>query len=425
MTFLKNIFHSPTKKQLFENFFSLSFLQIANYLLPLITLPYLVRVLGPEKFGLLAFYQSFIQFFFILTDYGFNYSATRDISLNRDNAERVSVIFSAVIILKLFFMFVSFLVITILIIFVSKFTPQWLLIYLTSGIIIGQALFPRWFFQGIEKMKYISIMNICAKLFFTILVFVVIKTPSDYRFVPLLNSLGFISVGIFSLFFILKKFDVKFIKPTLYELKYQLKEGWHLFISTFATSLYTTANSFILGLFTNNTVVGYYSAAEKIIKAIEDLISPVFYTVYPYLSRQVEVSRGKALDFIRKILKFVSVGTFLISIFVFVFSDLIAKILLGNNYNQSVIIIKLLAFIPFIGGINIILTSLTMLSFNFKEGFSKIIISAGLINLLFAFLLVPIYSAIGSGIAVNLAELFILISTTIYLRKQNIHLLIK
>jgi PST family polysaccharide transporter len=264
-------------------------------------------------------------------------------------------------------------------------------------------------------------MNICAKLFFTILIFVVIKKSSDYIFVPLLNSLGFISVGIFSLFFIKRKFNVNFMKPKASEFIYQLKEGWHLFISTFATSLYTTANSFILGLFTNNLVVGYYSAAEKIIKAIEDLISPVFYTVYPYLSRQVEVSKEKALELINKILIFVGLSTFIVSIFIFAFSDLIAKILLGNNYNNSVIILKILAFIPFIGGINIILTSLTMLSFNFKEGFSKIIIGAGIINLLFALSLVPLYSAIGSGIAVNVAELFILISTIIYLGKKNIH----
>ncbi len=422
MKLIKEIFNSPTKKRLVENFFSLSFLQISNYLLPLITLPYLVRVLGPEKFGLLAFYQSFIQFFYIITDYGFNFSATRDISIHREDKAKISLIFCTVMIVKTILVLFSLFVVTIIVLTISKFSKEWLVIYLSFGFVIGQALFPRWFFQGVEKMKLLSIMSILAKLFFTVLVFIIIKKPSDYIYVPLLNSLGLILVGIISLIFVKKSFKVKIVKPSLAELKHQIKEGWHLFISTLATSLYTTANSFILGLFTNNTVVGYYSAAEKIIRAIQDLISPIFYTVYPYLSKLVNESREKALDFIKQILKYVSFFTFIISIIVFIFAEFISRIVLGNNFNNSIIIIKILTIIPFLGGINIILTSLTMLSFNYKKEFSKIIINAGLINVFCAFLLVPVYFAIGSAIAVIIAESYILISTTIFLRKKNIFL---
>lgn len=422
MLILKKIFNSETNKRLAENFFSLSFLQISNYFLPLITLPYLVRVLGPDKFGLLAFYQSFIQFFYVLTDYGFNYSATREISINREDKSKTSMIFSAVMTIKAILVVLSLLVITIIVLLFPKFGKEWLVIYLTFGFIVGQALFPRWFFQGIEKMKLLSILSVTAKLFFTVLVFVIIKNSSDYIYVPLLNSLGLIIAGIISLIFVKKSFKVDFVKPTLDELKVQLVEGWYLFISTLGTSLYTTANAFILGLFTNNTIVGYYSAAEKIVKTIQDLMSPIFYTIYPYLSKLVIESKEKALGLIRRILKYVSIGAFIVSVLIFLFAEFISRIILGNNFDNSIIILKILAVIPFIGGINIILTSLTMLSFDYKKAFSKIIVSAGFVNIICTLILVPIYSAIGSGIAVIIAESYILVTTIIFLRKQNIYL---
>lgn len=420
LNYLRDFLNTPVKKRLMGNFLSLLFLQGANYIFPLITLPYLVRVLGPEKFGLIAFAQAFIGYFIILTDYGFNLSATKEISIYRDNKEKISKIFNSVIIIKLGFMTVSFLILSFLVLTIPKFKNDWLIYFFTFGMVLGNVLFPVWFFQGMERMKYITSLNITAKLIFTTSIFIFIRKMQDYIYVPLISSLGSIIAGVLSLWIVYKNFKVNFTLPDFKGIKYQLKEGWHIFISTVAISLYTTSNTFILGLFTNNTIVGYYSAAEKIIKASYGLLTPVSQTAYPYISKLVTESKQKALNFIRKLAKLVGIGTFTLSSFLFIFATPIVNIVLGPQYQQSIVVLRILAFLPFIIGLSNILGIQTMLTFNLKRTFSRILISAGLLNVTLALILSPLYQHIGVSIAVLVTEMFVTLSMFFYLEKKGI-----
>lgn len=298
ITKIKNITNTEAKKRLLSNFFSLSILQVFTYILPLLILPYLVKVLGVEKFGLVMFAQAFIMFFNILVDYGFNLSATREISLNKDNKEKITEIFSSVMIIKSILIIVSFVILNIMIFSFEKFSTEWELYYLTFLWVVGQAMFPIWYFQGMEKMKYITIINIVSKLLFTILIFIVIKEPSDYMFVPLVNGLGFIVGGLLSLWIVYKNFKQSFVSQSCTILKTYFIDSSQFFLSRVSITIYTSANAFVLGLFTSNSMVGYYAIAERLYMALQSLYNPITQVLYPYISKEKNTLLFKKIFFI-------------------------------------------------------------------------------------------------------------------------------
>ncbi len=414
------------KKIIIENFFSLSFLQMTNYLFPLITFPYLVRVLGPEKFGLVAFAQAFIQYFVVITDYGFLLSATREVSINRNNQKKLSEIFSSVFVIKLIFMFLSFLMLSLTIFLIPRFRTNWLIYIFTFGMLLDNVLFPVWFFQGIEKMKYITIRNIIAKLFFTLAIFYFVRNSQDFFLVPLINSLSFIFVGIISLRIIFHDLGIHLIFPKPSDIVHQLKEGRHIFISKIATNLYTTSNTFILGLFTNNTVVGYYAAAEKIIKALTSCFNPVFQATYPYFTKLATESKEKALEKLNKLFKLTFFISFIIFIIFFTFTGKIISLFLGRNYLESTYISKILSPLLFMLPVAYVLGNLGLLSFKLDKYFSKIYIGGAMINIvtLFFFLL---FSKISPGkIAVTnlITEVSITLAIYFILKFNNYKLIL-
>ena len=285
------------KKRLLSNFFSLSALQGVGMLLPLVTLPYLVRILGVETFGLINFVLSIIMFFNILVSSGFGLSATREISINRDNHQKVINIFSSVISIQIFLVILSFLILSILIFFIDIFAKNALLYYSTFGIVLGTVIFPTWFFQGMERMKYITYINVSFRVIFTALIFIFVQDEGDYIYVPILNSLGAIFGGIYSLFLIKKIFNVKFVFPKFDIVKEQFLNSYHFFISRVANDgsrYYATA---IIGIYFGNVVVGYYSMVEKLFFAFMSLGGVVSQTIYPYMSRTKDIKFFKKVFF--------------------------------------------------------------------------------------------------------------------------------
>ncbi len=414
---IKNKFKSEDNKRLLSNFFSLAILQGANYILPLLTLPYLVRVLGVENYGLLAFAGATVAYFGVLTDYGFNLIATREISIHRENKEKVVEIFSSVMTIKFLLMFLSLFLLSILVFSFEKFSKDAFIYFLTFGTIVGQVLFPVWFFQGMERMKYITYLNILAKSIFTVAVFVFVQKQDDYWIVPLLTSIGFIIAGILSLRLIKKEFHIRFKIQKYNTLKYYFEDGWHIFIANFAGNFYRNFNTIVLGLLTNNILVGYYSIAEKLIKIIQMMQNIIGSTLFPFLSKKISENKNYFFELNQKYIKYIITIYFLAVMATFLTAPFIVHLTSGEYQANTILDLKIMSIVILIGGLNYYYGVLGLVSMGYKKEFSKAIVITGAFNIFLSIALVYFLKDVGASLSLVASESILLI-TIIYFIKN-------
>ncbi|MFH0866332.1 MAG: oligosaccharide flippase family protein, partial [Bacteroidota bacterium] len=352
-----SIFREKEKKQVFSNFVSLSFMQGANYLIPLVAIPYLVRVLGDDRFGLVMFAQAFIQYFVILIDFGFELSATREISIHRNDKKKVTEIFSSVMYIKLVLLLISFLLMTIIVFSFNKFGQEWELYYLSFGMVVGQLLFPVWYFQGIERMKYIMYFNVLAKTIFTILIFFTIFGPDDYKLYAVINSGGFIFAGLAAFIVALSMNRFRFYSPSLQPIKDMLVKTKNVFISNVGISLYMTSTAFLLGVVTGrNDVVGFYSVAEKAVRGIRYIVSPVTQALFPYLSKRFSgESRKDSILVLKKLCFYLTPVLLFCILAILIFTNKIILFLTGSQNPSTIIDMRVISVILLFGTFNNVL----------------------------------------------------------------------
>lgn len=404
---IKNKFYSSEEKiNLVNNYLSLSVLQGANFIIPLIILPYLVRTLGAETFGLVMFAQAFILFFNVIVDFGFNLSGVREVSINRHSHQKLEEIFNSIMIIKLILIVISFIIMLGIIETFEKFGNDYRLYLITFGWVIGQALFPIWFFQGIEKMKYITIFKVLAQLLSLIAIIIFVNNPKDYLWVPFFNALGFISVGIISIMIILKEFRFKLYIPNISVLNSYFKESSHFFLSRAAVSIYTSSNAFVLGLFTNNTMVGYYSIAEKLYIALQALYMPIVNVLYPYIAKERNVTLFK------KIYKFVIIFNFILIFGLYFITPYLVELISGKQIRESIEVFRIFLIVAMIVVPSILIGYPFLAALGYKNYANYSVVIASIVHIIGLLVLsyfnyINIYSIVILLILTQLTDLII------------------
>lgn len=281
------------KSRLFENFISLGIIQGINYLLPLITIPFLFNQLGVEKYGLVNFSFAFIQYFLILTDFGFNLSGTRFIAANRDNIEKINRFLNSASIARMVMASISFAILLVCMGTIPRFAQYKLFTLLFFGQVVGNVLNPVWFFQGMERMKYNTLLHITTRLISILPLFVIVRTPDDYLYIPICYSSGSLIAGGVSMFLIRTQFNMKFFWTSAKEVWEATHDSANYFLSRLSVSLFTNTNAVVLGFVCGNTAVGYYSLADKIYVALNSVYGPINGAIFPYMTKNKNLALFK------------------------------------------------------------------------------------------------------------------------------------
>lgn len=327
---------SKDGKTVFANFGYLSLLQIAGYVFPLITMPYLARVIGADGFGKIAFASAIVVWIQTISDWGFNLTATRDVAQNRNNKEKVSRIFSNVLWARCILTILSGIILLLVVLAVPYLRKNADIIFVTFLLIPGYILFPDWFFQAIERMKYTTIFNLLIKLIFTISVFIFIHKREDYLIQPLLTAIGYLLCGIGALYLIFKRWGYYLYKPQWTEILETVRSSTDVFINNLMPNLYNSFSVMLLGFFGGSTANGLYDGGNKFPTIFYNFQSVLSRAFYPFLSRRPDKHSLYAK---------LNVGSALIgALLLIVVSPWVIKIMLGDEFENSVIVMQILSF---------------------------------------------------------------------------------
>lgn len=407
------------RRRLAGNVLSLYILTGLYYLIPLITLPYLIRVLGIAMYGAVAFSQSFAQYFTTFTDYGFNFSATRSIAQLRGDRAAISRVFCSVYVIKGALVLIGALILLLVVILLPRFRVERNLFFAAYAAVVGNALFPVWFFQGIERMRYISIIVGITRLLSAGLLFVFVRTSNDALAAVAIQSAGALIAGIIGFVIAIRAASLELKAPSVNEIRTSLIEGWSLFISSASMGLYTNTNVFLVGALAGNTQAGYFAAGERLLRGMQALIGPIIQATFPHVNKLGAQSRELAIRFAERSILWVGGATLIPSIILLCFANQITLLCFGQNALGSVAVVRWISFLPILSTLSNLLGVNLMIPLGLDKDFSRIVLVAGVANLVTSFIAVPYLGAIGGGVSILFAEIVVVVGIVSSLRRNE------
>jgi len=396
------------RNQIVQNAAALYGVQISRKLAPLIVIPYLARTLGPEGWGTAVFAQSLGEFIVLIIEFGFTFSATREIARNRESKQICGGIMAGVLGAQI--------VLSVTAIAAALIGSQWIPLLrdnrrlLMAGLFyaVAQGSMPLWFYQGMERMRMAASLEITGKLLALGAILTWIRSPEDGWLALLIQGLApaiSTAAGI-----VMAYRTIPFCAPNRGLIVDAFRLGWPMFVFRSGESLYGVGNAFVLGLFASPAVVGYFALAEKISKAMFGLLNPIRESLYPRLSSLARQGGQDAVGLVRVGAVVMVSGGLALGAGVFVFAPALVRLLMGPEFAPAVTVLRILAALPPILSITYSVGLQWLLPLGRDAEVNRIILTAGALNLALAVLLAPRFAHLGMAAAVVCAEAFVCFS---------------
>lgn len=390
----------------------LMLVQCSGYIFPLVMLPYLVRTLGVNNFGVYSIVLAVIQYGVMLTEFGFNFTSTREISLKRNNKEEISKIFFCTLYCKLFLFFVFLICVLIYFQCINKIPEYSGLILAGSLTILANALYPIWYYQGIEKVKIISIITAFSRAITLLMTFLYVKNENDLNMAILVNSFLYIVPSVLGCVLIYLSGNVIYVSVGIRDVYESLVKSFPLFISNVSISFYSTLNTIVLGKYSNPIMVGNFSAADKLRLAVQGLYAPIQQAVFPRASQMVMQDNG-----IQKVIRsfgipFILFGL-IISFLYFFLGNFAVRIYYGEKFLLAGDLFTLMFPLPLIISVATVFTHWILIALGQNKIVGKIYSAFSVIHLCYVIPFVKEFSAYGMVYSVILTQSLITLAMII------------
>lgn len=373
-------------------------------LLPLITIPYTIRIIGLDKVGLIAFSYALVGYFGILIGYGFNLTATKQISQSKNNKLHHRKVFSEVFSAKLFLIVVSIIIFTVIFYFSREIREEksLFIISLMNAFVLN--LIPYWYFQGIQDLKYTTRLSAVLKTLSTIALFIFLKKEEDYHIVLILPLLSNIILFILIHILLWLKYKVYYVSTPLKNVISQMRSGFYIFLSQVKITFFSNFNVLIVGIMLDNNAVGIFSSAEKIIRVLSAVQIPIVSALFPYFSKRIIEDKIKSYREINRIAGWGSLAYFIICSVVFILAPLISRLMFGNKEDEISLVMRIMVFIPLFVFMNNLYGTQFLLNLGRDKRFTINLMFAALFNVLMVVPLTYFFGVYGTGVSVLLTE---------------------
>ncbi len=286
--------------------------------------------------------------------------------------------------------------------------------------VLGTVLLPVWYFQGIEKMSFLTIAIISSKIILLPFFFFFVKSSEDLNFAIFFQSISMLVAGLISLALIIKNGKIKFVPVNIKEIINTYIDSYQIYIASLAISLYTVSNPIIINIFSTHEEVGLYAGADRIKAAILGLVLVLSSVLYPRVNALFAESRKKGFAFVRKILILQGGTTILLSVLVFVFSRFLVEIILGKQYIDAILILKILSPLIALIGFSVIIGNYILLPLGYKKEYVVLPILTAIGHIIAASILTMYFGAVGAAISIVGVEVITIIVFVFILYQKNL-----